>query len=448
MLSGGDNETLTRVGPGTPMGDLMRHYWIPACLSSELEADDEPMRLLLLGERLIAFRDSTGRIGIMDHRCAHRGASLFFGRNEASGLRCVYHGWKYDVEGNCVDMPNVPPSQDFKRKIKAKAYRVVERAGLVWTYMGPRAEAPPLPEIEALMLPEAERVLRVHQRECNWLQSLEGDIDTSHFGFLHIGSVDVNHVDPDTLHRWAVVDRAPEYKVRETEWGTMYCAFREAEPGALYYRFAHFLLPFFTFSPNGTFKDLVLCTVNVPMDDEHTMTYSIGWAKRTAPLETLKTGEAIPGLGRDMKYLPRTNGWYGRWRLEGRRDNDYFIDREAQRHSSYTGIQGIGRQDQAVVESMGTIVDRSLEHLAPSDRMITATRRRLLKAARELRDEKKVPATVDGSHIYRLVRGGSFVASASLDWLDAYARNLREATRPLAQDDMQVEPLPQPSGAA
>jgi phenylpropionate dioxygenase-like ring-hydroxylating dioxygenase large terminal subunit len=431
MLSVSENEHLTRVGPGTPMGDLMRQYWIPACLSSELEADGEPMRLLLLGEQLVAFRDSAGRIGIMEHRCPHRCASLFFGRNEENGLRCVYHGWKFDVEGNCVDMPNVRPARDFKDKVKARAYKVVERAGLVWTYMGPRAAAPPLPAIEALMLPEHERGLRVHQRECNWLQSLEGDIDTSHFGFLHIGSLDAADVDPDSMHRWGVVDRAPDYKVRETEWGTMYAAYREAEPGTCYYRFAHFLLPFFTFTPNGTFQDQVQCTINVPMDDTHTMTYNVGWSRRTPPLQMLKNGEPIPGINPDMKYLPRTNDWYGRWRLEARRDNDYFIDREAQRHTSYTGIQGIGRQDQAAVECMGEIVDRSLEHLAPSDRMITVTRRCLLKAARELQDEKKVPATVDDSDIYRRARGGAFIAPADVDWLDAYARNLREAVSPL-----------------
>ena len=431
MLSHADNEALCRIGPGTPMGELMRQYWIPACLSSELVSDGEPMRLLLMGEQLVAFRDSAGRVGIMEHRCPHRCASLFFGRNEHGGLRCVYHGWKFDVEGNCLDMPNVPAKQDFKDKVKAKTYKVAERAGLVWTYMGPRAVAPPLPEIEAVMLPEAERQLRVHQRECNWLQSLEGDIDTSHFGFLHIGHVAAEDVDPGSLHRWTVIDRAPDYRATETEWGTMYAAYREAEPGQTYYRFAHFLFPFFTFTPNGSFKDQVQCTINVPMDDSHTMTYNLGWAKRTPPLQTLKTGEAIPGLPAEMKYLPRSTDWYGRWRLEARRDNDYFIDREMQRSTTYTGIQGIGRQDQAAVECMGEIVDRSLEHLAPSDRMIMVTRRRLLEAARAFAADGRLPATVDGAHIYRKARGGSFVAPSSEDWLDAYARNLRAAMSPL-----------------
>jgi phenylpropionate dioxygenase-like ring-hydroxylating dioxygenase large terminal subunit len=325
----------------------------------------------------------------------------------------------------------VPPAQDFKHRVKAKAYRVVERGGFVWTYMGSRAETPPLPNLEILMLPDEDRFTRVHQRECNWFQSLEGDIDTSHFGFLHIGGLKLEDVDPNTIHKWGVGDRAPEYKATETEWGTMYAAYRPAEPGQYYYRFAHFMFPFITLTPNGSFEDQVACTMNVPMDDTHTMTYNLAWKQKTRPLETLKNGDWIPGLAPDMKYLPNTNDWYGRHRLVARRENDYFIDREMQRNVNYTGIQGIGRQDQAAVECMGEIVDRTLEHLAPSDRMIALTRKRVLEAAQTLAKEGKVPATVDNPEIYRGARGGSFVAAAQLDWLDAYAEKLETARSPL-----------------
>src|SRR5438128_4918198 len=164
MAPAKDGIELTRVGPGTVMGDLMRCYWIPALMSSELKRDAAPTRLMLLGEQLIAFRDSSGRVGVMDHRCPHRCASLFLGRNEHDGLRCVYHGWKYDAAGNCVDMPNAPPHQDFKDKVNAKAYKVAERNGLVWVYMGARKEAPPLPAIEASLLPEAELQISLVQR--------------------------------------------------------------------------------------------------------------------------------------------------------------------------------------------------------------------------------------------------------------------------------------------
>lgn len=169
MLSAHDSELITRVGPGTPMGDLMREYWIPCAKSSEVESDHPPMRLRLLGENLIAFRDASGRVGIMDHRCPHRCASLFFGRNEAQGVRCAYHGWQFDVDGNCIDMPNVPPHQDFKEKVRAKAYKVIERNGLIWTYMGNRENPPAFSVIEALQLPEAEINIIVTQRNCNWL---------------------------------------------------------------------------------------------------------------------------------------------------------------------------------------------------------------------------------------------------------------------------------------
>jgi phenylpropionate dioxygenase-like ring-hydroxylating dioxygenase large terminal subunit len=431
MLTAASNEMLCRTGPGTPMGNLMREYWIPACLSSELKADGEPMRLLLLSEQLIAFRDTDGRVGIMEHRCPHRCASLFFGRNEEGGLRCVYHGWKFDVEGNCLDMPNVPPSQDFRHRVKAKAYKVVERGGFVWTYMGKRAEPPPLPSFDILLLPEEERLTRVHQRECNWFQSLEGDIDTSHFGFLHIGALKVEDVDPKSIHRWSVGDRAPDYKATETDWGTMYAAYRPAEPGDYYYRFAHYMLPFFTLTPNGSFEDQVACTMNVPMDDTHTMVYNLSWKKKTRPLETTKTGEWIAGLAPDAKYLPNTSDWYGRNRLVARKENDYFIDREMQKHVNYTGIQGIGRQDQAAVECMGDLVDRSLEHLAPSDRMIAITRKRALEAVQAHMKDGTVPATVDNPDLYRGARGGAFVASTKIDWLAAYAEKLQTAKSPL-----------------
>lgn len=188
MVSEGDNNTLTQVGAGTPMGKLMRRYWIPAALSTELRADGDPMRLLLLAEKLIAFRATDGKVCVMDHRCPHRCASLFYGRNEEGGIRCIYHGWKFDAEGNCVDMPNVPAHQDFKHRIHAKAYKTVEQNGLIWVYMGDQSDIPSLPAIEALLLSPEKMEFNFAQRSCNWLQALEGDIDTSHVDFLHGGA--------------------------------------------------------------------------------------------------------------------------------------------------------------------------------------------------------------------------------------------------------------------
>jgi phenylpropionate dioxygenase-like ring-hydroxylating dioxygenase large terminal subunit len=429
MTTAAESELLQRVGPGTPMGTLMREYWVPAAMATELKAGAPPVRLLLLGEKLIAFRDDRGRVGVMDHRCPHRCASLFFGRNEENGLRCAYHGWKFDVEGNCLDMPNVPPHQSFTQKVKAKAYPATERDGLVWTYMGPRKEPPPLPCFEAVMLPEAERNLSFVQRECNWLQGLEGDIDTSHFGFLHAGAIKAEDADPESLGRYGLANRAPEYHVADTDWGTMYAAHRPAEPGTTYWRCAHFLFPFWTMPPDGVFRDHIIARAWVPMDDMHTMFVSLSWKKNTPGLRNLKDGTRIVGAATGHKYLPNTTDWHGRWHLAANASNDYRIDREIQRTQSFSGIDGILLQDTAMTESMGAMVDHSFEHLAVSDLMITRTRRRLIQAARAAA-EGILPNGVDHPEIYAGARGGDFLASASVGWLEAYTDEMRNALNP------------------
>jgi phenylpropionate dioxygenase-like ring-hydroxylating dioxygenase large terminal subunit len=427
-----DSEDLVRVGPGTVMGELMREYWIPAAMSAELKADGDPMRLVLLGERLIAFRDSSGRVGVMDHKCPHRCASLFLARNEENGIRCVYHGWKFDADGNCLDTPNLAGLPDFKNRIKAKAYKVAERNGLVWVYMGKRETAPPLPQIEATLLPETEVTISLVQRECNWLQALEGDIDTSHFGFLHAGGIEPDVVAEDSLFRFTVTNRAPEYHVTDTDSGTMYAAYRDAEPGRTYWRFANFMLPFWTQTPQGKFTEHLHNRAWVPMDDHHTMFVSLVWRGHPPSIGPDRHGRTMPGFQRAFDYLPNTTDWYGRWRLRGRPDNDWLIDREAQRHGgNYTGIEGIHAQDQAVTESMGPITDHLFEHLAPSDRMIMATRRRLLQAARALAEHGTAPPGVDEPAIMYPVRSGDFVTDARLDWREAYDREMRDAVRPL-----------------
>lgn len=429
MASDKDGEILTQVGPGTPMGELMRQYWLPAALSSELKPDGEPLRLLLLGERLIAFRDSSGRIGIFDHRCPHRCASLFFGRNEADGLRCVYHGWKFDVAGTCVDMPNVPPASDYKHKVRAKAYTAVERNGLVWVYMGPRAQPPALPMLEPTLLPENEVELGFMQRECNWLQALEGDIDTTHTSFLHFGMVDPNKLATKGTVYQITANRTASLKVNRTDWGLAYYAAREVD-GAPYWRFAHFLFPFWTYIPNGQFSHHVLARAWVPMDDTHTMAVILWW--KGAPRQDVRTsdGRFIPGAGGRAEFLPNTTDWCGRWRSGANAGNDYRINREVQRTLSFTGIDGINLQDQAITESMGPITDHRWEHLGPSDVMIIQTRRLLLSAARALSTGGEIPPGVDNPASYLGARGGDFVTTQWLDWKDAYTGKLREAADP------------------
>ncbi len=412
------------------MGALMREYWIPAALSSELAAGGPPLRLMLLGEKLIAFRDGAGRVGILDHRCPHRCASLFFGRNESDGVRCVYHGWKYDVAGNCLETPNVPPELDFRAKIKARAYAVAERNGLIWTYMGARATPPPLPMFEAVLLPESELRIVFVQRECNWLQALEGDIDTSHFAFLHLGSFAADEVAAEDPARFAVFDRAPDYHVAETAWGTMYAAHRKADAGRTYWRFAQFLFPFWAMPPDGPFRRYIVARAWVPMDDTHTMAVLLAWKEGGMGLRTLKDGSRMPGTKPELPYLPNSTDWYGRWRLAQNASNDYLIDREVQRKATFTGIEGVMQQDQAITESMGPIVDRSFEHLAPSDRMIVQTRRRLAAAARALASGHAAPPGVDDPEVCQGAHSGDFITPEGMDWMQAYAGEVGAAADP------------------
>jgi phthalate 4,5-dioxygenase len=430
MTTPAESELLTRVGPGTPMGALMREYWIPAARSSEVVADGDPLRLMLLGEKLIAFRDTNGKVAVMDHRCPHRCASLFFGRNEEGGIRSVYHGWKFDTDGNCTDMANIPPHQDFKTKVKAKTYKVTERAGLIWVYMGAREQAPPFPMMEATLLPESEISILFVQRECNWLQALEGDIDTSHFSWLHVGSVKPEDVHHDSWMRFQVENRAPEFQVADTDWGTMYCAHRATGQGDTYWRFAHFGLPFWTWIPQGAFNDRVMARAWVPMDDTHTMFVSLNWTKASRSM-ALASGGPIPGATPVLEFQPPSTDWYGRYRPVQRAENDYLIDRDAQRNNIvYTGIDYIHMQDQAITESMGDIVDHGFEHLAPSDQMITRTRRRLLLAARALRDRGEVPPNVDDATMYQRIRSGERVSPLT-DWKAAYAEGMESAVHPV-----------------
>ena len=434
MNARNDSHDLTRVGPGTVMGEFMRQYWIPALRGDELAAGGDPVRLMLLGEKLIAFRDHKGRVGVMDHRCPHRCASLFLARNEPDGIRCIYHGWQFDVTGRCVDMPSVSPAHDFKDKVHAKAYPTAERAGVVWVYMGPRRPAPALPMVEAAMLPVDEVELFLVQRNCNWLQALEGDIDTSHFGFLHAG-----HLTPDVVPEghpleFTSDERAPDYHVSDTPWGTYYGAFRKVQSKGstqTYWRFANYMFPFWTQTPQGVFARHVNARAWVPLDDEHTMTVHFRWKHGAPPSGLpLKDGKPLGGVaGHD--YLPNTSDWLGRWRLKAQEHNDWNLDREAQRSNRiYSGINGIHLQDQAVCESMGSITDHSFEHLGPGDLMIARTRRRALAAARAFANGQAAPG-VDNPDVFMGARSGYFLAEPELAWLDAYRAQVERADRPV-----------------
>jgi phenylpropionate dioxygenase-like ring-hydroxylating dioxygenase large terminal subunit len=401
------------------------------------------MRVLLLGERLIAFRDTGGKVGLFPESCPHRGASLFFGRNEEEGLRCVYHGWKFDVTGACVDMPSEPAESNFKSKVRVRAYPTRERCGMVWAYMGPRRadDLPPLPMIEGNMQPEGEWRIQAMQSECNWLQVLEGDIDTVHFGFLHRGSVDPNDLPPwsSKLDYYAFADRTPRYKVIDTDIGTMYGAYRPAEADTYYWRMASFLLPFYAMAPGGGGS----ISARVPMDDHHTMSFNMSPMSRRIGAGGFVPVEATadPDYARvKSPFLPNSTDWLGRWRPGSNLSNDFEIDREIQKrnrgNNGYTGIVG-NIQDLAITTSMGPIYDRTNERLGTSDSMIIRTRRRLIQAAREFEATGATPPGVETPEVY-LRRSATTVLPQDADWLDA-TEEMRKAF-----PDRQHEPPPVP----
>ncbi|HLF70989.1 MAG TPA: Rieske 2Fe-2S domain-containing protein [Dehalococcoidia bacterium] len=424
MLSVQDNDLLCRVGPGTPMGNVMRQYWLPAVRSDELPAvDAPPVRIRLLGEDLIAFRLTSGKVGLIQNACPHRGASLFFGRNEEEGLRCVYHGWKFDETGSCVDMPSEPAESNFRGKVHAKAYPTSERGGVIWAYMGPREVPPALPDLEANMLQDGAYGIYCILLESNWMQGWEGEMDTIHQAFLHSGATQVEDTKPGSFAYYIAKQRHAMFDVLDQEFGTSYGVRRPAEADTYYWRIAHQMLPFYAMVPTGVLGLEVRFRAYVPMDDEHTMMWTVTGRSGNRP--TTPRGSAQMGAV-NVKHLPNTSDWYGRWRLPENLSNDFMLDRELQKSGeSYSGIRGIRQQDAAVTGSMGTIYDRSREHLGTTDALIIRTRRRLINTAKALRDHGTIPPGVDNPQIYRQ-RSGGVILPRHVEWWDA-TKDLRRA---------------------
>jgi phenylpropionate dioxygenase-like ring-hydroxylating dioxygenase large terminal subunit len=424
MLSSEENDLLCRVGAGTPMGELMRQYWLPAIRSDEMPAPDgPPMRIKLLGEELIAFRTTSGVAGLIQNACPHRGASLFFGRNEEDGLRCVYHGWKFDVAGNCVDMPSEPAESNFKTKVHARAYPVQERGGIIWAYLGPREVPPPLPNLEANMLDEGGYGMYLYHLECNWMQGWEGEMDTVHAAFLHGGATRVEDTQPGTFAYYQARQRDAMFSVLDTEWGTSYGVRRPAEEDTYYWRIAHQLFPFYAMVPTGVMGLEIRFRAYVPLDDYNTLVWTIN-ARRNTRAEPPR-GMAPPGPSQ-LGYLPNSTDWLGRFRLTQNLGNDFMVDRELQKSGeSYSGIRGIRQQDGAVTGSMGPIYDRSHEHLGTTDALIIRTRRRVIAAAKALRDHGIVPPGVDDPEIYAQ-RSGGVILPRNVDWWEG-TQDLRRA---------------------
>ena len=385
MLTREENELLCRVEGDAPMGRLMRRHWLPACLIEELpDPDGAPIPLRLLGEDLVGFRDSDGKVGIMDRYCPHRGASLVFGRNEDCGLRCLYHGWKMDVEGNVIEMPSEPAASCAAQKVRHKAYPTHEHGGFIWVYMG---EKETMPEFAApAWAPDAAAKVSIVkiQVDCNWAQILEGAIDSAHSSSLHSTEMPPARVDraQATSQLWLrpSTDKAPRMLPLQTDYGFKYAAVRRPiQNGAThdYVRISVFVAPITVLiPPNNVYN---LANVNVPIDDTHTMFHFIAWSEHAdggiEPDEWRKFCAAQVGIDLDRD-----------WRRTRTLANHYLQDRQAMKLGNFTGIKGIPNQDIAMWETMGPITDRSRDRLAASDVAVVEFRRTMVDAVKRFRD--------------------------------------------------------------
>jgi len=417
MLSEHDNELLTRTGPGTNMGNLFRRFWIPILLSRELpEPDGPPVRLQILGEDLVAFRDSKGEVGIVEPRCAHRGANLFFGRVEDCGIRCVFHGWLFGTDGQCIEAPTVPAGdvhERFRKSAAIKAYPAREWGDLVWAYMGPADKMYELPKMEFAELPPEHRYVDKKLQECNWAQLCEGGLDTAHFSFLHM-PVDVREnriptgaggAGPQHV-RWMKNDPQPQYHVKEHAAGLVMGGVRLADGNDAYWRIAQFLMPAHGFAP-ATLQGMTYTGQTwIPVDDVTTWVFCYSW-NPDRPLEPTERGfhKGVPSVYSqvDENYFPVRN-----------RANDYLIDRAEQKSTSFTGIEGISEQDAAIQESQGLIADRTRERLGPTDLGIVKFRNMVLNAAQRLAEGEE-PAQAACHEAYR-VRSGAIVIDSELSF--------------------------------
>jgi len=405
VLSKEDNELLTRTGPGTPMGALLRRYWVPALLATELpESDGAPVPVRILGEQLVAFRDSSGQVGLLQEACPHRGASLAFARNEDGGLRCVYHGWQFDRHGRCLDMPTERPGTSFTERVCAEAYPVREVAGIVWAYLGPPAHEPPFPDFLWLRLYPSRSVPFKLLEECNWAQALEGGLDMAHAPILHRGRP-WHERGPDIREQ----NLAPRHEVERTAYGLRYGAIWDRDDGTQHVRIISYIAPWWTITSPGSFGSRAaqadrVVNAWVPRDDTSAWHFQYYFN----PEQPIDVPWRIATAGYELG-----DGF----RKQRNRDNNYLQDYERLKTANMCGIDGVVTQDHAVNESQGPIVDRTKEHLAACDVAIIAMRRLLLGAARAL--PEAAPPGLDPALPYARILSETYDAPPDVPWTAA-----------------------------
>ena len=416
MLTQAENEMLTQTDAGAPMGQYFRRFWHPIALSRELATPDgAPLRVTVMGEELVAFRATDGRVGLVDAYCPHRAAHLYFGRNEECGLRCVYHGWKFDVDGNVVDMPNVPADARMREQVKIKAYPTAEFGEMVWAYLGPKDTAQPqLPQLEVGLVPASHRYVSKRRNLCNWAQTMEGGLDTSHFSFLHMPAPSVpSNENPDAPAdarrlRWIRNDPMPQFSLLEHEVGFVVGGARKADEDGTYWRITQYLLPAHGTGPSTLPGETYFGYTLVPIDDHSHWMYTYGWNP-----ERELTSEERAKLDKGHGIVAEVDENYDGIR---NRDNEYMVDRKAQASESFTGIRGLAEQDAMIQESQGPIADRTREHLSPTDAAVVRFRRTVLAGAQQLVDGDNPKAPTYHDHYNS--RPGSWIAAEGLAFED------------------------------
>jgi len=416
MLSPEENEKLTRVVGNTAMGNLLRRYWLPFALSADLpDPDSDPLRVRMLGEDLMAFRDTDGKVGLTSRRCPHRLADLFFGRNEEGGIRCIYHGWKFAVDGTCMETPTEPPAANFAAKMRLRAYSVEEKAGILWAYMGPADLKPELPDFEWMHVPESHRHVSWSTQDCNFAQAIEGGIDTVHSVYLH-STLDSHRRldqykqsnDRGVQNRFRTKDNPPILFAENTDYGVLVGGRYAGDAGEDYWRYNLFLMPFYSMPPGQPSQKL--CHGFVPLDDVTSARWSITWSLER-PLASRDVAAMRAGSGVHAELIPGTH-------IPLRnKSNDYLVDRVEQRTLTFTGITGTGEQDFAVQEGMGPICERWDEHLGVSDMGIIQMRRRLLKEATDL-EQGQEPFSATHGEVFRIHAGDTILPAEATNWAD------------------------------
>ena len=415
MLTKEQNELLCRVEGAAAMGRLMRSHWLPVCMAEEVaERDGAPVRARLLGEDLVVFRDSNGRLGVLDEHCPHRGASLAFGRNEACGLRCLYHGWKFDVEGSVLDMSSEPEGAAIRQAIRARAYPVREGGGFVWIWMGPIEQMRGFEPPAWAPTPETRiSIVKIHAA-CNWAQVLEGSIDSAHSSSLHSTNMPSAEVEGSTAtdSTWLrpSTDKAPRMQFEPTGYGFRYAAIRKPilNPEThQYVRTTLFIAPFTVLiPPNDLYR---LAQMLVPIDDLNTMFYWVAWhpdpAKGISQEAWRRFCAATVGVDLDENYRKKRN-------LENR----YLQDREAMKRGDFTGIQGIPTQDMAMWESMGAIADRSRDKPGTSDVAVVQFRRMMVAAAKKVQEGGPAIGTTEPRIPHLKLASFEGVVPKTTDW--------------------------------